>query len=416
MTLPNKKKALILLIGEVLEDPRVLKTCRSLREAGADVTIACTDPSGRVSEEVFEELHIIRFPHRRDSFLKRCYLWLQGWVKPEVGQILAQAHEEAQPSRLQAVLRNLVLWLNYYSFSRQNMRINRMMVRAFLKERFDLVHANDVDTLHAGCQLKRAGVTRRLIYDSHEYWPGVGVHGSAVNNAIRRLEAAGIGETDRVITVNSFIADMIQKEYSLVQTPSVLLNCPYRDKRNIETNIVHSPVRVLYQGKVQAFRGIENLILSFHFIEGAELTISGDGPLLERFRLLAESEGLSEKVRFTGRFEPEETLNIVREHDIGVLPFSPSTLSIIYSSPNKLFDYAMGGLAIVATDLPFLRKVVEENGMGVLFPRSDSKCIAEALQSLIRDIGCLKKYRCNARKAAREKYSWEEQFAENYPW
>ena len=36
----TKKKVLVLLIGEVLEDPRVFKTCASHRENGADVTVA----------------------------------------------------------------------------------------------------------------------------------------------------------------------------------------------------------------------------------------------------------------------------------------------------------------------------------------------------------------------------------------
>ncbi|MHB9029687.1 MAG: glycosyltransferase [Candidatus Latescibacterota bacterium] len=405
----------MLLIGEVLEDPRVLKTCRSLRGAGAEVTVACTAPSGKPPREIFQGLRIVRFPHRRDSFLKRGYLWFQGRMKTGLGRTFAQVHEEVPQSRLLSSLRNLALALNHRVFMGENRRINRMMVRAFSGERFDFIHANDMDTLTAGCALKRAGAARQLLYDSHEYWPGIGVHGSAATDAIRRLEAAGIAEADQVMTVNPFIAEMLQREYGLNRRPAVLLNCPYRDEEAVETGAVHQPVRVLYQGKVQAFRGIEQLVLAFHHIEGAELTISGDGPLLARFRLLAVSEGLADRVRFTGRFEPEETLSLVRRHDIGVLPFSPVTLSITYSSPNKLFDYAMGGLAVVATDLPYLRKVIEEHRMGVLFPKNDPACIAEALQALIDETERLKEYRRNARKAALEQFSWEEQFAANYP-
>lgn len=408
--------ALVLLIGEVREDPRVSRTCRSLRDAGVEVTVGCTDPSGRPVEEMWEGMCIIRFPHRKDSLLKRCYMALQGWMAPRYGRAIARMHEEVPSSRLTSVLRNLAISLNFRSYLGGTIRINRMMVERFSGESFDLVHANDMETLPAGASLRRSGAARALLYDAHEYWPGIGVHGSASNDAIRRLEADGVRCTDFVVTVNPFIAEMLRRDYGLATLPSVVMNCPPRDDSPVRTDKAGGLVRVLYQGKVQAFRGIEELILAFRDVEGAELTVSGDGPLLKRFRLLVSAESLGGRVRFTGRYEPDETLSIVREHDIGVLPFSPVTLNITYSSPNKLFDYAMGGLAIIASDLPFLRKVIEEERMGVILPGNSPEEIAETLRALIVDRGCLASYRRNARAAALARYCWEEQFAANYPW
>ncbi len=412
----KNKRALVLLINELLEDPRVLKTCRSLRDSGVEVTVACTNPFGRPREETVEGMRVVRFPHRGISLLKRCYLWLQSRMAPRLGRTLARAHEEAPASRIRASLRNFALAMNFRSFVRENLRINRMMVRTFSGDRFDLVHANDMETLSAGCALKRIGSARLLLYDSHEYWPGIGVHGSAANDAIMRLESKGIAEADFVVTVNPLIAERMERDYHLRARPAVTLNCPCRDEAAGYPAEAHSPVRVLYQGKIQAFRGVEQLICAFNYIRGAELTVAGDGPWLERARLLAEMEGLADRVRFTGRYEPKDTLAIAREHDIGALPFSSATLSIIYSSPNKLFDYAMSGLAIASVDLPFLRKVIEERRMGTLFPRNDPECIAEALQALIDNPDRLREYRLNARRAALDHFCWEEQFAKNYPW
>jgi len=273
-----------------------------------------------------------------------------------------------------------------------------------------------MDTLPSGAALRRSGAAHSLIYDTHEYWPGIGVHGSAANDAIRRIEGEGIRNADHVVTVNPFIADMLRKEYCLPVTPAVVMNCPPRDASPVRMDTAGGPVRVLYQGKAQAFRGIGELIQSFRFLEGAELTVSGDGPLLERFRLLARAEGLEDRVRFTGRYEPDETLAIVREHHIGVLPFSPVTLNITYSSPNKLFDYMMGGLAVVASDLPFLRQVIEEEGAGALIPGNSPEEIANALRAFIADRQRLAECRRKAREAALARYCWEEQFAANYPY
>lgn len=408
-------RVLVLLIGEVLEDPRVLRTCLSLRDMGAEVTVGCTLLTRSAAWEEWNGLRIIRFQNRKESFLKQAYLWLQGRMKPKYGRVFAQVHEEAPASKISAALRNLALSLNFRVYLRNTLNINRAMVRAFSGETFDLLHCNDADTLPAGSALKMCGAVHELLYDAHEYWPGMGVEGSVANASIRRIEAAGIAHADYVTTVNSLIADMLQRDYRLARTPVAVMNCPVLDAGPDPDEGIHNPVRVLYQGKIQAFRGVEQLILAFHHIEGAILTVAGDGPLMERCRLLAVSEGLEDRVHFTGRYEPGETLSIVRENDIGVLPFSTATLSITFSSPNKLFDYAMGGLAIASSDLPFMRMAIGEHGMGAFFRDNRPESIAETLREMIRDTERLREYKRNARKAALEHFSWEKQF-EKYPW
>ncbi|MBN1291475.1 MAG: glycosyltransferase [Candidatus Latescibacteria bacterium] len=422
-----------MLIGEVLEDPRVYKTCQSLCLKGAEVTIACTNPSGRSVREIHDfnsseivnsglvqsksktQFEIIRFPHRKEFILKRLYNFFQGRINPGVGRAAANLHETVPSSPLKEFIRNTMIMMNFRQYIKSSRQINRKMIHAFSGHTFDLVHCNDVDTLYAGNDFKESGVAREMLYDAHEYWPGVGLHGSPANKALGSIEAEGIKNADYVITVNDIIADMIREMHGLHTKPAVVMNCPRKYKGSLTTDSVHVPVRLLYQGKVQAFRGLEQLVLACKFINGAELTISGYGPITERLALLAESEGLSERVRFTGKYRPDEALSIITKHDIGVLPLDPATLSIVYSSPNKLFDYAMGGLAIAANDLPFIRQAVVENNMGRIYSRNDPEMIAETINSMIADTHRLKQYKCNARKAAEDSYYWEKQF-ENYPW
>ncbi len=417
MSTPSRElSALVLLVGEVREDPRVMRTCRSLRDAGVRVTVACTDLSGGPAQEMWEDIRIVRFSHRRESFLKRLYLAVQGRISPEHGDMLGRMHEEARSSRVHTAVRELAAAVNVRTYIRETIRINREITARFSGELFDFIHANDVDTLPAGGALKRAGAARALVYDSHEYWPGIGVTGSVSNRAIVRLETEGIRAADRVMTVNPFIADMLKRDYRLPLTPSVVMNCPLHDDAAVDTDKPGMPVRVLCQGKIQAFRGIGELVHAFGGIDNAVLTVSGDGPLLERFRLMAERGVSGSRVRFTGRYEPDETLGIVRRHDIGVLPFSPVTGNIVYSSPNKLFDYMMGGLAIVASDLPFIRSVVEGERAGVLMPDNAPDTIAATIRALASDPAKLAIFRRNARAAALARYSWETQFGANYPW
>jgi len=409
------KKVLVLLIGEVLEDPRVRRTCLSLAESGADVTVACTNPSRRPQRESFGGVSIVRFPHRKEFFLKRLYLWLRGKAPPSLDRILERGHEGIPTSHLGARLRNAVLNLNFRHFMNSNTAINRKMVEAFSGGSFDLVHCNDVDTLFAGSELKRRGAAKAMLYDSHEYWPGIGVHGSKPNESLSEIEGTYIREADFVVTVNRAIAELLRERYGLPVTPSVVMNCPDRYDGEVQTDRVHDPVRVIYQGKIQAFRGLVELVTAFRDIEGAVLTISGYGPLEESLKLLVRSQGLSDRVAFTGRYLPEEAVPLLAEHDVGVMTFRDVTLNIRYSSPNKLFDYAMAGLAVAACDLPAIRAAITEHEMGTIIEDATPSGIAGTLRSVLADRPRLMRWKENARRAALDVFTWPKQFA-HYPW
>ena len=409
------KRVLVLLIGEVLEDPRVYKTCVSLRKAGAEVFVACTNPSGRPENETNEHFTIIRFPHRRESWLKRAYHWLNSRTHPVVGSALGRSHDNIPSSPVKAALRNAAVGLNYRHFAQENTRINRMMTAELSSGNYDLVHVNDVDTLAAGCELKASGAAARLLYDSHEYWPGIGVYGSGPNDALRATEKRGIASADFVVTVNLIIARRMQNEYGLDKMPSVVMNCPYRYEGNVGMDTVNYPIRVIYQGKLQAFRGLDELVAAFRYMEGALLTLSGYGPLEESLKQLVKSLGLSDRVTFTGRYNAAETLPILSSHDIGVMPFRDVTDSIRMSSPNKLFDYTMAGLALAASDLPYLGAFIREHNAGKLFEEITPQSIAKTLNAMAAGKEELIRFKRNAHKAADTEYYWESQFR-NYPW
>ena len=194
------------------------------------------------------------------------------------------------------------------------------------------------------------------------------------------------------------------------------MNCPYRYHGDLHIDRVHSPVRVIYQGKLQAFRGLEELVLAFGYIPDAVLTVAGYGPLEESLKHLAITRGLADRVIFTGRYDPDDTLTLLADQDIGVMPFRDVTLNIVYTSPNKFFDYSMAGLAVAASDLPFLSRTIGTYGMGRLFERIEPENIAVTLNSMISDTELLVTYKKNARKAALKTFCWEEQFYDNYPW
>lgn len=407
-------QVLVLVVDEVLEDGRVFKTCTSLRDAGARVAVGCTNPGGRPGKEVREGLKIVRFPHPPEFFLKRWHSRLQGRLGGRLGGAASSLHEQTSPSGLRSHLRTAVLSANFRHLLRTTAATNQRMIRAFCGGRYDLVHCNDLLTLEAGVGLKDSGAAGELLYDAHEFWPGMASEGSPANRAWGKMEGELIGRADRVVTVNPFIAELLEKTYRLPRTPAVVMNCPPLAADG-QGRTAGDPVRVLYQGRLQAYRGLEELVLAFAKVEGGTLTVSGDGPLQGGLRALVESEGLGGKVRFSGRFARDEGMRVVRECDIGVIPYKPVNLNNTYASPNKLFEYMMGGLALATSNLPFLSSVVAAEKAGIVFRSLEPAEIARDLNRLIGDRQALQRYRDAARGAARERYHWDRQFSD-YPW
>jgi glycosyltransferase involved in cell wall biosynthesis len=75
-----------------------------------------------------------------------------------------------------------------------------------------------------------------------------------------------------------------------------------------------------------------------------------------------------------------------------------------YLSPMKLFEYLACGRAIISSDLPVLREVLNENN-AILLPPDDSQAWAQALRALKTDPARLRRLAEQARQDA-QKYSW----------
>lgn len=409
-------KVLVLLIGEVLDDPRVYKTCISLRNEGVRVVVGCTNPMKKPVHETVEGLTIFRFPHRGESLLKRIHHLLVRYLPSGEIRFQPPSTDGGTAPALVSRMKSFLYDLNFNHYYRNILLTNELMAWSFRGETFDLVHCNDVETIIAGSELSKGGNTGAALYDAHEYWAGTGTGGSKSSRVLFETEARCIKDMDYVVTVNPLIAGLLKDQHNLESIPSVVMNCPYRYDGEVHTDEIHSPVSVIFQGKMQAFRGLEQLVEAFKLVGNGVLTLSGYGPLEEKLRRLARDARLRNKIRFAGRYLPADSTRILSGHDIGVIPYEDVVLNNRYSSPNKLFDYAMAGLAVAASDLPFIASVVKGCSMGELFTGTDPGSIASTLNRLISDSELLKTCKSNARKAALENFCWETQFAGHYPW
>ncbi|MDD5419887.1 MAG: glycosyltransferase, partial [Methanomicrobiaceae archaeon] len=91
---------------------------------------------------------------------------------------------------------------------------------------------------------------------------------------------------------------------------------------------------------------------------------------------------------------------------IGLLLFRPDYYNIYIGLPNKLFDYMLLGLPIIATDLPEIGRIIREADCGILVDPADAAGIAEAIAYLAERPDEAVRMGANGRRAVEERYNW----------
>lgn len=292
----------------------------------------------------------------------------------------------------------------------------RAMKRA-LAARADVYHANDLNNLEIAYRAARANGAR-IVYDSHELFSEIGNRWIKLKRkAWIKLERRLIKEAALVVTVNEFIAAELSKRYG-VAPPLVVMNCPdpppdfdvTRRYDLLRERLGLAPTRkvVLYQGWMSEGRGLESLVRCMPMLEGdAAAVFIGYGEYRQVLESIAAEEAPG-RVYFVPAVPHAELLPYCASADVGLIPYQAVDLNNYYSSPNKLFDYIQAGLPIVASDFPFLRKVIATDSLGVVADLTTPQSYAGAINRVLALPDGGAEIRANMRRVA-PRYTWHAQ-------
>jgi glycosyltransferase involved in cell wall biosynthesis len=107
---------------------------------------------------------------------------------------------------------------------------------------------------------------------------------------------------------------------------------------------------------------------------------------------------------------PPELVARAAEHDIGLALEQPVTENRALCVTNKLFTYMLAGLAVIATDTPGQREVLNEApGSGLLYPAGQPAILAERVRQLLLDPVELAQAKSAAWTAADRRFNWEHE-------
>ncbi|HEX7120381.1 MAG TPA: glycosyltransferase family 4 protein [Longimicrobiales bacterium] len=165
-------------------------------------------------------------------------------------------------------------------------------------------------------------------------------------------------------------------------------------------------LRVVYLGNIEPPRGLDTLIEAVARCRRrgvrVHATLIGRGVDRPRLERLARRLGVEDDVAFPGWVSDATAL--LPTFDVGAIPYIADE-SWDTTIPNKLFDYMAAGLAVAATDMAPVRRIVRETRCGEVARAQDPDALAAAL---IRLGDPAHRRRCAAagRAAVERRYHW----------
>lgn len=242
---------------------------------------------------------------------------------------------------------------------------------AFKYKDFNYVHCNDLDTLPIGVFMK-IFLNRRLevVYDAHEYETERNGMSETGRKFSRIIERVLIKKADAVITVSDSIANEYVRLYKIPK-PIILFNCPYftevkkKDIFREEFGIDKKTKIFLYQGGFEKNRGVELIINVFKKLDFNKFAVvfMGYGVL--------EKEIIDATVKFNNiYFHPAVPMDILPQYtssaDFGLYLIVNSCLSYYYSFGNKLSEYFMAHIPVIAFNLFDVKRIIEKYNTGLI--------------------------------------------------
>jgi len=213
----------------------------------------------------------------------------------------------------------------------------------------------------------------------------------------------------RLISITRGLQDLLEEDYGLPDDCVIAPNgidlerydsLPSPQLARREIGLPEAPT-IICTGHLYAGRGVETfLALAENSPQASFVWVGGRPADVEMWRERTSARGL-ENVKFTGFIQNAELPIYQAAADILVAPYeskisgSSGGDSASYASPMKLYDYMAAKRAIITSDLPVIREVLDEES-AVFCPPDDLDAWHAALSPLLADEKMRKKLAENA--------------------
>lgn len=345
------KNILVLVFGDLRHDARVSRQVNWLKKKHS-VTVVCFD------SDKIEAVSIVKI---RQTKLSR----------PRKG-LLA-----------------VTLLLRLHNFAYRIFHAYERSLIPLRHQHFDLVVANDIDTLPLAFAMNAS----KVLFDAHEYAPR-----HFENNRIWKiffqpfymaLCTKYIPRTDAMLTVGEGLAKEYERWFDV--RPYIITNAT--GFYDIPPSTVRpDSIRLIHHGIANESRRLELMIemmqhLDERFTLDLILMTSPYASRKTRSYIQALTERINQipRIQLLPPVKSHQVVETINPYDIGVFLIPPVNFNYANTLPNKLFDFIQARLAVAIGPTPEMASIVRKFDNGIIAENFEPQALATALNALTAD-------------------------------
>jgi glycosyltransferase involved in cell wall biosynthesis len=146
---------------------------------------------------------------------------------------------------------------------------------------------------------------------------------------------------------------------------------------------LHGKFIVMYHGFLDSTRGLQEAIEAIAELNHSDIVffILGSGPFEEQLMHLIAEKGVKDSILIHKPVHYMDVPKFLSICDVGIVPWPVRSYHYV-NSPLKLLEYLSMGKPVIATDVPFVKEVLNNDDFGILIPSNSPDNISIALMSM----------------------------------
>ena len=393
----SNPKALHIVLNSVNEDSRVLKCAWTLGNAGWDVQVIGATPFTHSDQLTIGYAKILRLPLKpvvTQAFLAKVLRRIR-YYQRRVYQILKIKEEILIPNFNRAV---------------------RAVTPEALRFSPDVIHAHDYTALPVAAALvdllKLQGKTVSLVYDAHEYVPGVAHLTKPLAALYTKEERKNSRLSSAVLSVSEPMNELLMEHLQITTRPIIVANDPLvagqqASSKNLRSDCGITPEvpLMVYSGAVAPQRGVQTALAALRQMPGVHLALIANPGNQSVKDLVASAPDLADRFHVVPYVPNAELVSYLSSADIGLIPLL-HRLNHEISLITKFGEYMQAKLPILVSDVKTMAAEVEKLGNGEVFMAEDIQGFVVAAKKILSDPS---KYRSKYTDAVLAQRTWERQ-------
>jgi glycosyltransferase involved in cell wall biosynthesis len=285
------------------------------------------------------------------------------------------------------------------------------VVAAAVRIGADIYHAHDPELLPWLRVLKWLG--KSVVYDMHENVPKAITSKPWIPDPLRKPTAMAFAFIEKLLLRNVpvvFAEESYPKDYAWVRTGAIVRNYPILDDLFAISERPYTTPTVTCLGGITPLRGSvvvleavkrcwkRNIAVDLEYIG----TVTDEH---RRMLLEAVPPDACGQFRILGYVEPDRGWRLLARAHIGMAVLAPIP-NYLESVPTKVLEYMALGKAVIASNFPLYKTLVEDTGAGICVDPEDVDTIANAIEYCVTCPQQARAFGDRGRAIARERYSW----------